>query len=198
MAKLPSPRNSPTVLPEKESKNAIYPLSYGQKALWFLSKLNPESAAYNTAFTVRISSNLDVLAWRNALQKLVDRHSILRSRFIEREGEPYREVSESIEINFAEISASGWTEEKLTEEVIKNYQRPFKLERGEVLRAILFDRSLQEYVFLLAIHHIVRDGWSMLVLINELRELYLAEKAGNKATLASVKYDYQDYVLTRV
>ena len=172
-------------------QGSVYPLSYGQKALWFLYRLNRDSAAYNTAFTVRIRSALDVSAWRNALQKLVARHPILRTSFKDREGEPYQEVKE-VAIPFEEINATDWTEDELKERVIKDYQRPFNLEQGQVLRASLFTRSPQEYVFMLAIHHIVRDGWSMLLLINELRELYIA--VGQQATLPPLKYDYQDYV----
>lgn len=194
LGKITSRSNTPSVLPKETSKNSVYPLSYGQRALWFLYQLNPESAAYNTAFTVLITSNLDVSAWRNALQALCDRHTILRTSFSQEEGEPYQEVRESVAIPFEEINAFGWTEEELKEEVTKNYQRPFNLEEGQVLWASLFTRSPEEHVFLLAIHHIVRDGWSMLLLINELRELYLAEKAGQKATLPTLKYDYQDYV----
>ncbi|NJK50971.1 amino acid adenylation domain-containing protein [Candidatus Gracilibacteria bacterium] len=183
-------QNSPNLPP----KTSVYPLSYGQKALWFLNKLNPESATYNTAFTVRIRSNFDVQAWRNALQRLVDRHPILRTRFNQQEGEPYQEVGESSEIIFEEINAFGWTEEALKEQVVRHYKRPFNLELGQVLRATLFTRSQQESVFLLAIHHLVRDGWSMLLLIDELRQLYIAEKAGQKVTLPPLKYDYQHYV----
>ena len=166
----------------------IYPLSYGQQALWFLYQLNPD-AAYNTAFAVRICSSLDVKAWRKALQALVDRHPSLRTTFSQREGKPVQSVQET-EIPFETISAQGWTESELKQQVIQAYQRPFNLEQSPPLRASLFTGAKQD-VFLLVIHHIVRDGWSMLLLIDELRQLYLSR---TDDLAIPVEADYQDYV----
>ncbi|BBD63728.1 amino acid adenylation [Nostoc commune NIES-4072] len=172
----------------------IFPLSRNQQALWFLYKLAPKSPAYNTALTMRICGNLDKQAWQNALQKLVERHPILRTTFTEHESEYVQEIRLSQEISCAEIDARDWTEERLKEEVIAAYQLPFDLERDSVLRVSLFTRSEQEHIFLLAIHHIVRDGWSVLILLDELQKLYSAAKAGTKASLAPIKYHYSDYV----
>ncbi|MBH8567023.1 amino acid adenylation domain-containing protein [Nostoc sp. CENA67] len=172
----------------------IFPLSRNQQALWFLYKLAPKSPAYNTALTIRICGNLDKQAWQNALQKLVERHPILRATFTEHESESVQEIRLAQKISCAEIDARNWTEARLKEEVIKAYQLPFDLQRDSVLRASLFTRSEQEHVFLLVIHHIVRDGWSVLILLDELQKLYSAAKAGTKASLPPIKYHYSDYV----
>lgn len=172
----------------------IFPLSRNQQALWFLHKLAPKSPAYNTALTIRICGNLDKQVWQNALQTLVDRHPILRATFTEHESEFVQEIRLSQEISCAEINARDWTEERLKEEVIAAYQLPFDLQQDSVLRASLFTRSEQEHVFLLVIHHIARDGWSVLILLDELQKLYSAAKAGTKAYLPPIKYHYSDYV----
>ncbi|MDF5707242.1 MAG: amino acid adenylation domain-containing protein [Nostoc sp. S4] len=172
----------------------IFPLSRNQQALWFLYKLAPSSPAYNTALTIRLCGSLDKQAWQNALQKLIERHPILQATFTEHESESVQEIRLSQEIPWTEIDARDWTEERLKQEVIAAYQLPFDLERDSVLRASLFTRSQQEHVFLLVIHHIVRDGWSVLILFDELQKLYSAAKAGTKASLPPIKYHYSDYV----
>ena len=167
----------------------IFPLSHNQQALWFFYKLAPSSPAYNTVLTLRMCGSLDKQAWQNALQALVERHPILQATFTEHESESVQEIRLSQEISCAEIDARDWTEERLKEEVIAAYQLPFNLERDSVLRASLFTCSEQEHIFLLVIHHIVRDGWSALILLDELQKLYSAAKA-----LPPIKYHYSDYV----
>ncbi|MGF1478205.1 MAG: amino acid adenylation domain-containing protein, partial [Cyanophyceae cyanobacterium] len=184
---------SPFPFSRSPFRQELFPLSYGQQALWFLHQLNPESAAYNTAFSVRMGANLDVGAWRKALHALVARHPSLRTTFTERDGQPLQEVQETAAVPFETSDARGWTEDKLKQEAIAAYQRPFNLEQSPPLRAHLFLGSEQN-IFLLVIHHIVRDGWSMLILIDELRQLYRSERTGQTATLPPLESSYQDYV----
>ena len=176
------------------STSKIFPLSHNQQALWFFYKLAPSSPAYNTVLTTRICGSLDKLAWQNALQALVERHPILQATFTEHESECVQEICLSQEISCAEIDARDWPEKRLKEEVIAAYQLPFDLERDSVLRASLFTRSEEEHIFLLVIHHIVRDGWSALILLDELQKLYSAAKEGIKASLYPIKYHYSDYI----
>jgi malonyl CoA-acyl carrier protein transacylase len=171
------------------------PLSYGQQALWFLHQSAPDSAAYHVAFTARICSSVDVSALRRAFQALIMRHPMLRTTFAKTsEGKPVQEVHGYQEVYFEEINASSWTWEELKNKVFATYQRPFDLERGPVMRVSLFSRSEQEHVLLLTLHHIVSDYWSLLVLIDELRVLYPAEKAGVKASLPPLNLSYINYV----
>ncbi|MDJ0598953.1 MAG: amino acid adenylation domain-containing protein [Crocosphaera sp.] len=172
----------------------LYPLSYGQQGLWFLYKLAPESAAYNIAFTVRIRSPLNIPALKQAFHRLIVRHPSLRTSFGQRDNEPFQEVHEYGEVCFEEIDASSWNEEKLSEKVIEAYQHPFNLERGSLLRVNLFARSVRDYVLLLTIHHIVVDGFSFGILLDELRLLYEAENTGRSVSLPTVKWQYQDFV----
>ena len=172
----------------------VYPLSHGQQALWFLYKLAPDSSSYNVAFTARILSEVDVAALRSAFQKLVDRHPILRTTFGERDGQPVQQVHPQQEVCFEEIDAGNWDEEQLKQEVITSYKRPFEIEQGSVLRVSLFKRSEKDYVLLINLHHIVCDGWSVWMLLDELRVLYPAEQEGNIANLPPLEFSYADYV----
>ncbi len=148
------------------------PLSYGQRALWYLHRLAPESGAYNLAVALRIRGPLDADRLRAALQGLVDRHPALRTAFpVEGGGEPVRRV-------FAEalLAFAGRRVESLEEvDLQAAADAPFDLERGPLVRAHLWSAGDAEHALLLGAHHIAADFWSLSLLARQLGELY----AGN-------------------
>ncbi|MBD2435678.1 non-ribosomal peptide synthetase [Nostoc sp. FACHB-110] len=182
------------LLQEKSHTAKSYPLTYGQQGLWFMYQFAPESGAYNIAFTVRICSSLNILALERACQKLILRHPTLRTTFGQNNAEPFQTIHAEQKVCLTEIDATTWNWEELTEQVIEAYQRPFDLERGPILRLCLFTRSAQEYIFLLAIHHIAVDGFSFGILLDELRLLYHSENTGQKVYLSTSQYQYPDFV----
>jgi amino acid adenylation domain-containing protein len=171
-----------------------YPLTHGQQGLWFLYKLAPKSAAYNIAFTTRIGSHLNIPALQRAFQALIIRHPTLRTTFGQQDGEPFQQVHPYQQVCFEQIDASTWNWDELTEKVIAAYRQPFDLERGTLLRVNLFTRSAQDYVLLLTIHHIVVDGFSFGILLDELRLLYQSENAGQAISPPPIKWHYRDFV----
>ena len=173
---------------------ATYPLSYGQQALWFLYRSAPKTAAYNVAFTARIRSFVDVKALRRALQRAIARHATLRSNFTLQNGKPVQEVRGYREVGFQVTDASSLTETELRERVVTAYRQPFVLERDPLMRVDLFTRSERNHVLLLTLHHIVCDGWSVWLLLDELRVLYEAETQGTKANLTPLATSYADYI----
>ncbi|TSC24556.1 LLM class flavin-dependent oxidoreductase [Corallococcus sp. Z5C101001] len=174
---------------------SVHPLSHGQQALWFVSQVAPDSAAYNTALSIRIVTDLDVAALRRACQRLVDRHGALRTTFTAHQGQPLQRVRQRAEVQFEQLQVPGLDLESLREQVTRASEAPFDLERGPLMRVRLFSRGPRDHVLLIAIHHIVYDGWSLLVLGEELlRHLYAAEKAGVPATLPPPPATYVDYV----
>ncbi|HEY3580096.1 MAG TPA: amino acid adenylation domain-containing protein, partial [Pyrinomonadaceae bacterium] len=168
--------------------------SYGQQALWLVSRLAPESAAYNVASAVRILSAADPAAMRRALQKLIERHASLRTTFNSIEGMPVAVVYEEVEVSFDFEDASSWDESVLKKRLVDLTLRPFNLETGPLFRVHLFKRSDEEYVLLWVAHHIVVDFWSLVILVHELGELYEAEQHGRAASLAAVSESYSAYV----
>jgi amino acid adenylation domain-containing protein/non-ribosomal peptide synthase protein (TIGR01720 family) len=168
-------------------------LSYGQRALWFMYQLAPESAAYNIFYAVRILSNLDTGALRRAFQALVDRHACLRTTYPARNGKPIQLIHEHMEIDFVETDASTWSEDRLKECLSEQAHRPFDLERDPVLRLNLFTRSAEEGILLLNAHHIAVDLWSLVVMMDELRQLYPMQKAGIEGALPFIELQYTDY-----
>ncbi len=171
-----------------------YPLTYGQQGLWFLYKLAPQSAAYNIAFTARIRSDLNISALQRAFEKLIDRHPTLRTTFGQQDGEPFQEVNRDPEVCFEIVDASTWDEEELMGRALAAYKHPFDLERGPLLRVNLFASSPQDHLFLLTIHHIVVDGFSCGILLDELRLLYESENTGKTISLDPIKWQYRDFV----
>lgn len=170
------------------------PLSYGQRALWFLNQLAPASAAYNIASAVRIRAEVDATALHRAWQALVERHPSLRTTFFARSGEPVLRIYPHTEVYFREHDASSWSEELLRSTLTGQAYTPFDLENGPLLRVSLFTRAPQEYVLLLCVHHIVADFWSLAVLINEVGTLYEADKTGTPVNLPHVELQHGDYM----
>ena len=170
------------------------PLSYNQHALYFLNQSAPESPAYNIGFAIRIRSALDVPALRNAAQALVDRHAILRTTYELRSGEPVQTVRGSIEAPFSIVDAAGDSETALSERVHAASRAPFDLRNGPVVRLQLFTAGERDHVLLVSAHHIAADGWSLWMLLDEIRVLYVAHVTGERATLPCPAATYLDFV----
>ncbi|ATB34119.1 MupA/Atu3671 family FMN-dependent luciferase-like monooxygenase [Melittangium boletus] len=174
---------------------SVHPLSRGQQALWFVSQLAPSSSAYNTSLSIRIISELDVAALRRACQALLERHGALRTTFATHQGQPIQKVHQRGTVHFEHVEVPDLAPEALRARVIQAYELPFSLERGPLMRVHLFSRGPRDHVLLFVIHHIVYDGWSLLILGDELvRHLYGAEKAGQPAALPPPQATYVDFV----
>ncbi|MBI3244199.1 MAG: amino acid adenylation domain-containing protein [Chloroflexi bacterium] len=183
------------LLQEKANKaRAASPLSYGQRALWFVYQLAPESAAYNVSFAVRIRSKVDVPALGRAFQALVARHASLQAVYTVLDDETVQEIHGQREIALEAIDVSGCSKDELSEQVVAHYRRPFDLEQGPVVRLNLFVRSETDHVLLMAVHHISVDGWSIGILLDEVYAFYLAELTGVPPSLPPVAVQYTDFV----
>jgi amino acid adenylation domain-containing protein len=160
---------------EETEEAGDHPLSDGQKALWFLWQLEPESAAYNLTAAVRAgglgAGTAPILA--EAFQTLADRHPALRTSFgVGEDGEPVQRVHPvGTPVDFRAEDASAWSEEVLAAQLDEEAHRPFDLQSGPLLRVRLFERSGEAPVLLVALHHIVGDFWSLAILARELGAL---------------------------
>ncbi len=183
------------LLQKKASQSkSLLPLSLGQQALWFLYTLAPQSWAYNVLFAARIRSHVDVPALRRAFGALIDRHPSLRTTYTLRDGRPVQQVHEHTQVHFEETDASAWSQTALNNRLVEEARRPFNLERGPLLRVNLFTQSAKEHILLLTMHHIAVDLWSLTVLLDELRVLYPAQRAGTQAPLPPLAWQYTDFV----
>lgn len=173
------------------------PLSHGQKALWFLHQSAKDSVAYNVAFSVRIRSALDVPALQRAFQKLIERHSALRARFVMRNGTLVQEICGYQRVAFESTQLTDSTLDHLNQQVRAAYQKPFDLEVGPLFRVNLFACASEDHVLLITVSHIIYDGWSLWLNLEEIGKLYTAEVSDSKASqapLPDLTASYSDYV----
>jgi amino acid adenylation domain-containing protein/non-ribosomal peptide synthase protein (TIGR01720 family) len=155
-----------------------YPLSYGQRAMWFIYEMAPESVAYNIFITAKINSYLNLTAFRRVWSKIFERNSILRTTYTTHEGKPVQQIHEQNKLNIENIQiidASNWSEDYLKSQIFAIADSPFNLEKDSAFRVNLFTRSVKEHVLLLTMHHIASDMWSCDLLLSEFQALYATE-----------------------
>ena len=174
-----------------------YPLSIAQERLWFLEQLKPGNSAYHIPCLVRLSGSLSVSALESALNKVIERHSILRTRFKIRDGSPVQEVSAQAELRLAVADLEAGVEPDLLaiRHMSEETHRPFALDEAPLLRVKLLRRDPQEHYLLLCMHHIVSDGWSSGIFVRELLHLYDCHVTGTQPQLASLDVQYADYAV---
>jgi amino acid adenylation domain-containing protein len=172
----------------------VFPLSEGQKALWFLNRLAPDSSAYNLNFSGKFRPLLDIAAMKKAFALLFERHPLMDATFVTRGGEPMQIVHKGRTIDFREHDCTDLDDEQLKALVSEHAGRSFNLERGPVVRLELFRTADKAHVALLSMHHIVSDAWSVSVLIQDLIEYYFSAKAGRTPKVEPIKATYADFV----
>lgn len=174
------------------------PLSYGQRALWFLQQIAPENVAYNVMLAARITSAVDIPILRSAFQSLVDRHASLRTIFPVIKGKPVQQVLESHAVSFHVSDVSTTSGDDLKARLVEQSHVCFNLETGPILRVNLFTRQAGESVLLLTMHHIAVDMWSFAIMLEELRALYASRRAGVEACLPALDLQYLDFARWQV
>ncbi len=158
--------------------------SFAQQRLWFVAELRPQNPAYAVAAALRVRGTLDVNALEWALNAIVARHEVLRTRF-EMTGDGLCQMvtpTWTLELREHDLRAApahAWRRHAQEEAL-----RPFELSRLPLLRARLFRTDEHEWLLCLVLHHIVADGWSLGVLESELCRLYAARIQGREADLA--------------
>jgi len=172
-----------------------YPLSSTQQALWFLQQMAPESTAYNVAVAMRATSSLDPGIARKTFETLVQRHDSLRTTFKQQGEQPLQQVQTDFDVSFEEIDGTRWDDLELRRRLVAAAHVPFDLARGPVARAYLVHVGPAESIFMLNAHHLVIDGWSCWLLLNEFRELYTAQaRQQTVPMLLSPRARYADFV----
>jgi alpha-ketoglutarate-dependent taurine dioxygenase len=187
-----------TILPRSRETNC-FPLSFSQQRIWFLDQLEPGSFAYNMHVSARLTGRLNLAAMRQTVNEIVRRHEILRTVFTIVDDRPVQVITtgEPMALPVADLRqlASPEREERMRKLALEEARRPFALERGPLLRAMLARLDEQEHVALFTMHHIIADGWSMGVLIQEVAALYEAFAKGERSPLADLPVQYADFAL---
>ncbi|MCF5725671.1 condensation domain-containing protein, partial [Pseudomonas syringae] len=165
-------------------------LSSAQQRQWFLWQLDPHSAAYHVPTALHLRGRLNVAALEQAFQALVQRHEILRTTFVEHDERALQVIHAHVELPLQRGSVDAAHLQQYVEQEI---QLPFDLINGPLMRVKLFAIAADHHVLVITQHHIISDGWSMQIVVDELVNLYAAYCAGSEAVLASLPLQYADY-----
>ncbi|MFP5285881.1 MAG: condensation domain-containing protein, partial [Thermoanaerobaculia bacterium] len=161
-------------------RRGLLPLSLQQQRLWLVERLTPDGSPYAIPYAFRLRGALDPAALASALGALTARHEVLRTRFVERDGQPWQEVlpPAPFALIVEDLGEGAAREEAM---------RPFDLAAEPPFRARLARVNAEDHVLFLTLHHIASDGWSEEILLNELSALYAGEE------LPALPVQYADY-----
>jgi amino acid adenylation domain-containing protein/FkbM family methyltransferase len=182
---LPTPRDGPLQL------------SFAQQRLWFLEQLAAGNSTYNMLGGVRLSGQLDTIALERTINEIVRRHEILRTTFVNTDGRPLQVVAASrpLTVELLDLRALPASEHEAAMEQLasEELRRTFDLSKGTLLRVKLLRLDEDEHVALVAMHHIISDGWSIGIFLLEVKELYKAFRNGEPSPLHDLPIQYADF-----
>lgn len=174
-------------------RNQLLPLSFGQQRLWFLEQLEGPSATYNMPLAMRLEGTLDVAALEKALSEIVRRHEVLRANFKIEDEQAVIRIRETAECPLTVVAAKGPRAEQEQRWIQQEARRCFDLANDPLVHATLVQWTDSSQLFLLTMHHIVSDGWSLGIFLRELVALYEAFSKGLPSPLPELSIQYADY-----
>jgi amino acid adenylation domain-containing protein len=192
----PEAAPAPPAAPQRSFRTKA-PLSFAQQRLWFLDQMDPGRATYNVLQAYRLRGPFRSEDLHASVRALVERHEILRTRFPSSDGVPFQEIAPGAAPGIAEVDLTGLPAGEREAAAISRAReegsRPFDLARGPLLRVTLWKLSAEDHLLLIAMHHIVSDGWSAAILQEELSELCAAHREGRAPRLPELSLQYADY-----
>ncbi|MDY7094443.1 MAG: MupA/Atu3671 family FMN-dependent luciferase-like monooxygenase [Acidobacteriota bacterium] len=182
-----------------------FPLSIGQRALWFLERLAPEAAVYNIAAAARVRGRLNGDAFGRALEALTDAHEVLRTTFAPGSGDPVQRVLPRLVPEVRRLEVGEGSPEALLELLEAEAFRPFDLETGPLVRATVIEgegviegrdstSASEESFLVLAVHHLISDFRSLALMLRQLETLYRRAQSGDALEASSPEAAYFDFV----
>ncbi|MDP5209828.1 non-ribosomal peptide synthetase [Microbulbifer sp. 2205BS26-8] len=183
----------------KADRSGPIPLSLNQERLWFLAQLGEQiSVAYHIAGGIHLNGHLDRDLLIRALNHVVERHEILHTCFVEHSGhiEQYiNERDQRFALVIEDLRGCECADEYLQHLLDKIKSAPFDFEQGPLLRGCLIQLKREQHQFFLCMHHIIADGWSLDIFIQEVCRLYSAFAAGQESPLPALSIQYADYAV---
>ncbi|MCV6636088.1 amino acid adenylation domain-containing protein [Candidatus Albibeggiatoa sp. nov. NOAA] len=179
---------------EPISRDQSLQLSLAQQRLWFLDQLEGQTAAYNIPYAIRLHGQLDIVALKNSLLDIVQRHEILRTNFRLQDNQVIQIIHATSELNDFFEFLPTISPTNITQYLTEQAEKPFDLKSDSLIRVLLIKQDIDKYILFINMHHIISDGWSMDVLFNELTTLYggYQEEADN-SNLPALPIQYVDY-----
>nr|MDQ3957938.1 amino acid adenylation domain-containing protein [Actinomycetota bacterium] len=174
-------------------------LSFAQQRMWFIDQIDPASSTYNVPIALRLTGELDVSQLERALDAIVARHETLRTTFTTVRGEPRQAVSPEgrVAISVVDLSYLEPDEREAAAAKVVNEEaaRPFDLATGPLWRTTLVELGETDHLFVICMHHIVSDGWSLGIFAAELSELYSAFVDDREPKLEPLTLQYADFAV---
>jgi hybrid polyketide synthase/nonribosomal peptide synthetase FtdB len=171
-----------------------YPLTYNQKALWFLKQLDPESYAYNVGGIIEVHTALDPALMFRAVRALLQRHPSLRANFFVENGQPVQRIAPDAREDFKYFDVQGQDWDTVFKMMIEEHRKPYNLEADPMLRFRIFRSAEDRYILMKTVHHIVSDASSSFTFFNEALELYEGYRRGEDPELPPVRTSYLDFL----
>ncbi len=185
------------LLQQKANKPQNFPLSFAQKRLWFLDKLQPELSAYNIPAALCLTGSLNIIALQKSLNQIIQRHEVLRSSFTVVKDEPIQQFCHKLNLQFPlidlQVLPTEQQEKEVKQQIKETATQPFDLSQAPLFRAKLIKLNSEENVLLFTMHHIISDYYSMRLLIRELAISYQSLAKGETAKLTELPVQYGDY-----
>ncbi|PHM27177.1 non-ribosomal peptide synthetase [Xenorhabdus ehlersii] len=178
------------------SRDSALPLSFSQHHLWFLSQFERVSDTYHIPVIQHVRGQFDIGAWQRALNALFARHEALRSVIVTVDGQPQVRLlppEPGLSMKQYDLRGVPDADEQLKRLCMEEFGRSFDLAQGPLIRSSLIQLADNDYVFLLILHHIIFDGWSLGILKSELSALYTAFLTGQPDPLPPLMIQYPDY-----
>lgn len=184
---------------QRQSGGGPQVLSFAQQRLWFLQRLEPNATAYNLSRAFLFAGTLNISALRLAFEALIKRHGVLRTRFIEVDGEPRQELLDDVVFVMQEREVTGVDRasrhEHLASLLAIEDQSAFILSQAPLLEVKLIRYDEFSHALLLKMHHIVTDAWSNPILVRDLATAYSQAIRGEAPTLPPLPVQYVDYAV---
>ncbi|WP_054740681.1 non-ribosomal peptide synthetase [Cellulosilyticum ruminicola] len=170
---------------EKAEERAYYPLTSTQRRQFILNQIDDNDISYNLPVTIKIEGQLDKIKLEKAIDELVARHDVLRTYFEVINDEPVAKIADEVNVPIQYVQV----DEKYLEEKVNDFVKPFDLAHAPLMRVGIFEYGMNQYVLVIDLHHIISDGTSIDILIEEFVALYKGEK------LPENKIGYKDFAI---
>lgn len=185
------------LLRQKAARPKTAPTSFAQQRLWFLSRLEPDSPAYNIPRPLRLHGELSLPALRQTFNKIAARHEVLRGSLDLVDGHPVQMIAPRLEIELPVVDLThlpaAAREAEVSRLAIADAQKAFDVTRAPLFRVTLLKLGDLDHVLLLTMHHIVSDGWSMGIFVKEMAAIYQALSRGEPVQLSEPAIQYPDF-----
>ncbi|MBD2298139.1 non-ribosomal peptide synthetase [Nostoc sp. FACHB-190] len=189
----------PSITLTRQPKNtSVHPLSFAQQGLWFIHQLNLDSPTYNIPLVIHLQGCVNLTALKESLNAIIQRHEVLRTSFTEIDGQPSQVINQTVfaTLTIEDLLSLPESQRHTAAQSLATEfaQQPFDFSAPSLLCVKLVQLNDKDYQLLITLHHIIADGWSIGILIQELAALYEAFSHNKLSPLAELPIQYQDVV----